>query len=57
MLKNNGSISTDKMRSIVQDRYDTFDIQRRNAEAADSDSEDLKALEALEAQAKQGRKS
>jgi hypothetical protein len=57
VLKNNGSISTDKMRSIVQDRYDTFDIQRRNAEAADSDSEDLKALEALEAQAKQGRKS
>lgn len=55
--KNNGSISTDQMRSIVQDRYDTFDIQRRNAEAADSDSEDLKALEALEAQAKQGRKS
>lgn len=57
VLKNNGSISTDQMRSIVQDRYDTFDIQRRNAEAADSDSEDLKALEALEAQAKQGRKS
>ena len=57
VLKNNGGISTDQMRSIVQDRYDTFDIQRRNAEAADSDSEDLKALEALEAQAKQGRKS
>lgn len=57
VLKNNGSISTDQMRSIVQDRYDNFDIQRRNAEAADSDSEDLKALEALEAQAKQGRKS
>lgn len=55
ILKNHGSIGTEQMKTIAQDRYDTFDARRRSTEAVNSDLEDLKALEALEAQAKQGR--
>ena len=57
LLKNNGSISTEQMKTIAQDRYDTFDARRRSAEALNSDAEDLKDLEAIEAKAKQSRKS
>jgi hypothetical protein len=57
VLKNNGSVSNDQMKTIAQERYNTFDAQRRNVEAADSDAEDLRTLESLEAHAKQGQKS
>lgn len=57
VLKNNGSISNDQMKTIAQDRYDTFDARRRSVEAAGSDAEDLSALESIVEKAKQDRRS
>ena len=57
LLRNSGSISNDQMKTIAQDRYSTFDAQRRDAEALVSDTEDLKELESIAAKAKQDRKS
>ena len=36
------------MKRIASDRYDTFDQNRRTAEALAADAEDLKAIEQLE---------
>lgn len=57
VLKHNGNVSSEEMKAIAQDRYDTFDARRRHADAIDSDAEDLKMIEAIEAQAKRDRKS
>ena len=48
---------SNQMKTIAQDRYSTFDAQRRDAEALVSDTEDLKELESIAAKAKQDRKS
>jgi hypothetical protein len=51
LLKNAGSVSHEAMVSIAQARYETFDQQRREAEAlrADAlDAEDLKEIEQIE---------
>jgi hypothetical protein len=52
VLQNAGSISAEQAKAIAQQRYDTFDAQRREAEAMAADAEDLKALEDIEKQAK-----
>lgn len=52
VLKNAGSISNEQMKSIAQERYETFEANRRNAEAIAADAEDIQALEEIEKQAK-----
>jgi hypothetical protein len=52
VLKNAGSISNEQMKSIAHERYETFDANRRNAEAIAADAEDIQALEEIEKQAK-----
>jgi hypothetical protein len=47
ILQGSGKLSNESARQIVQDRYDSFDAQRRRAEARAADAEDLKALEAV----------
>jgi hypothetical protein len=48
VLKNAGAVSHDDMKKIAERRYDTFDEQRRAAEALEADREDVKELEAAE---------
>ncbi|MBI4809758.1 MAG: virulence RhuM family protein [Nitrosomonadales bacterium] len=52
VLKNAGSISNEQMKSIAHERYESFDANRRNAEAIAADAEDIQALEEIEKQAK-----
>ena len=47
ILQGSGKLSNKSARQIVQDRYDSFDAQRRRAEARAADADDLKALEAV----------
>jgi hypothetical protein len=56
VLDHAGTISNDDMRVIAYDRYETFDQNRRGAEALAADEEDLKTLEAIEGQVKGERK-
>lgn len=51
ILQGSGKLSNESAKQIAHDRYDSFDAQRRQAEAQAADVEDLKALEAV---AKQG---
>lgn len=48
LLSDAGSVSHEDMKRIASDRYDTFDQNRRTAEALAADAEDLKAIEQLE---------
>ncbi|HSI13114.1 MAG TPA: virulence RhuM family protein [Chthoniobacter sp.] len=52
VLHHAGSISAEEMKTIAHDRYDTFDAQRRTAEAQAADAEDLQALEGIAAEVK-----
>lgn len=55
VLTNAGRISAERMKTVAHDRYETFDANRRAAEAqaADAaDAEDIQALEAVEKLAK-----
>ena len=52
VLRNAGSVSAEQMKALAQERYESFDRQRRSAEVLAADAEDLKALEAIEKQAK-----
>lgn len=52
VLKNAGSISNEKMKNIVHERYESFDANRRSADAVAADAEDIQALEEIEKQAK-----
>ncbi|MDD2701163.1 MAG: virulence RhuM family protein [Sideroxydans sp.] len=52
LLKNAGGISNEKMKSIVHERYESFDANRRSADAVAADAEDLRALEEIEKQTK-----
>ncbi|MFJ5300610.1 virulence RhuM family protein [Pseudomonas sp. NPDC088368] len=48
LLKSAGSISHDHMKKVAQERYATFDQQRRSAEAQAADDVELAALTRLE---------
>jgi len=48
VLKNAGSVSASDMKAIAEKRYEAFDGQRRLAEAAEADREDIRALEDAE---------
>jgi len=48
VLNHSGSISAEQMKEIANERYETFDARRREAEALAADAEDLKALEEAE---------
>lgn len=52
VLRNAGSVSNERMKSIAHERYETFDANRRSAEAIAADADDLRALEEIEKQAK-----
>jgi hypothetical protein len=52
ILQGSGKLSTEQARQIAHERYDSFDAERRRADAAAADAEDLKALEAV---AKKGK--
>ncbi|WP_413433404.1 virulence RhuM family protein [Crateriforma spongiae] len=53
VLEGPGKVSRDEMIRIANDRYETFDGQRRIAEAAEADAEDLRQIEELERELKQ----
>lgn len=59
VLDGKGSISNERMKVIAKERYETFDANRRHAEALATDVEDLRELEEIEAavKAKKGRGS
>jgi hypothetical protein len=40
-------VGSGRAKQIAHDRYESFDAQRRQAEALAADAEDLKALEAV----------
>jgi hypothetical protein len=48
VLKNVGTVSPVDMKTMAARRYETFDEQRRTAEAQEADLEDVKELEAAE---------
>lgn len=51
VLQNAGSISAEQARTVAHERYESFDIRRRQAEALAADAEDLRALEEIEKRA------
>jgi hypothetical protein len=53
LLKGPGKVSHDEMKEIAHERYETFDEQRRIAEAQAADAEDLKQIEELEKKLKE----
>jgi hypothetical protein len=53
VLDGSGTVSRDEMTRVAHDRYETFDAQRRIAEAAEADAEDLRQIEELERELKQ----
>ncbi len=56
ILQGVGSISHAAMKTIVHDRYEAFDAQRRADEAGQADAEDLRTLEAVEKKLRQSGK-
>lgn len=48
VLNDAGSVSREQMKEIAEGRYADFDTRRRQAEAIEADTEDLKAIEELE---------
>jgi hypothetical protein len=56
VLDGAGKVSHDDMKRIVHERFDTFDQNRREAEALAADAEDLKEIEQLEEELKQKKK-
>ncbi|GHE20871.1 virulence RhuM family protein [Halomonas urumqiensis] len=54
-LEGSGNISAERARTIVHERYEQFDAQRRQREAAEADLDDLRALESLEQQVKRDK--
>jgi hypothetical protein len=47
ILQGSGKLSNERAKQIAHDRYDSFDIQRRQTETLAADAEDLKVLEAV----------
>lgn len=56
LLKGGGSISRESMVRIAHERYETFDNQRRQADALRADAEDMAELAAIEKQLPRGGK-
>ena len=56
ILEGAGSISREQMERITQERYVLFDQQRREAERAQADADDLKEIEQIEQTIKQSGK-
>jgi hypothetical protein len=52
ILEDLGTVSHDAMKRIAEERYDTFDQNRRSSEAIAADAEDLLEIEDLEQQIK-----
>jgi hypothetical protein len=48
ILKGAGSVSSEEMRRIAEERYKEFDAQRKKDEAIQADEEDIRALEEIE---------
>ena len=57
LLKDNGSISTEQMKKIVEKVYETFDNKRKKQEAIEADYIDLEELKKIENLAKELFKS
>lgn len=53
VLRGSGSISAEHAKSIVQERYESFDSRRREAEAQAADADDLRELEEIAKQEKE----
>ncbi len=56
LLKGGGSISRESMVRIAHERYESFDAQRRRADALRADAEDMAELEAIEKRLPKGGK-
>lgn len=54
ILDGAGSISRERMEQVVHERYDVFEKQRKAAERAQADTEDLKEIEQLEHHVRHG---
>lgn len=52
VLKGNGSVSNEQMKTIVRKVYDEFEVKRKQYDAQQADLEDLKEIEELEAHIK-----
>lgn len=48
VLKGNGSVSNEQMKTIVRKVYDEFEVKRKQYDAQQADLEDLKEIEELE---------
>lgn len=53
ILTGPGSISSQEMKKIAEERYDRFDEKRKQEEATAADNEDIAALEEIEREAKE----
>ena len=53
VLESAGSVSREQMEGVAQERYAQFDQQRREAERAQADADDLKEIEQIEQSVKQ----
>ncbi|MEY3227897.1 MAG: hypothetical protein RLZZ536_2516 [Planctomycetota bacterium] len=56
VLDGAGKVSHDDMKRIIHERFETFDQNRREAEALAADAEDLKEIEQLEEELKRKKK-
>lgn len=56
VLEGPGKVSREEMTRVAHDRYDSFDAQRRIAEATEADAEDLRQIEELERELKSKNK-
>lgn len=52
VLEGPGKVGREEMTQVAHDRYDTFDANRRIAEATQADAEDLRQIEQLEREIK-----
>ncbi|WP_373652940.1 virulence RhuM family protein [Schlesneria sp. DSM 10557] len=55
VLSGAGKVSHEEMKRVVHDRFETFDQNRREAEALAADAEDLKEIEQLEDELKKNQ--
>ncbi|KAA1260761.1 hypothetical protein LF1_33020 [Rubripirellula obstinata] len=56
VLEGSGKVSREEMTQVAHDRYDSFDAQRRIAEVAEADAEDLRQIEELEQELKRKKR-
>ncbi len=47
ILQDSGKVSNERAKQLAHERHDSFEAQRRQAEAWTADAEDLKVLEAV----------